>query len=81
MTDYDVLCRYAEIMNGHVTGPYIQTSPRGSRAKDSWYWAEARQAVVKSILDSFWPYLGERRRNRALELGFRPGTLPDMAEP
>lgn len=69
MSDYDVISHYASVMAGHVTGPY-QKELNGRPMKPQWSWAETRQAIVIPILDSFWPYLGQRRKAKALELGY-----------
>jgi hypothetical protein len=68
MTDADVLSRYAAIMEGKIAGPY---DPGGGR-KLAYVWSDARQKHVIVILDAFWSYLGERRRARAIELGYIP---------
>ena len=69
MTDRDVLARFAGILEGHITGPYQSKLPN---RKPYWQWSESRKKHVISILDMFWSYLGERRRARAIEVGYVP---------
>lgn len=72
MTDLDVIGRYAVIVGGHVTGPYKSASRHVlcANPKPLYSWSEGRREVVPLILSAFWPYLGERRRTRAQEVGF-----------
>ena len=73
LTDYDVLARFAAIVEGKVRGPYHNASMKAAgNRKPSWTWQEAKEARVAEILAAFWPYLGERRKERAIELGFDP---------
>lgn len=71
LTDHDVLARHASIAGGKVTGPYDKPTGR----KPQWSWTEARQSQVRDLLSAWWPYLGSRRRARAIELGYRPVTV------
>ena len=77
LTDEDVLVRYAAILEGKTTGPYDP----GEGRKPKWTWTEGRQKQVGIILNAFWPYLGRRRRARAVELGFTPADQKEQKVP
>jgi len=71
MTDEDVLRRFHDIIGiGTICGPYR----RGSY-KPHWIWCGAGSENVQAILAAFWPFLGERRKARAVETMKRIATL------
>lgn len=64
MTDGDVVRRcHAFAGRGHVSGPHIRTGKR----KDFWVWSVQGDDAY-ALLARMLPYLGERRRTRALEV-------------
>ena len=69
MTDEDVVRRFHEVVGcGSVTGP----KPNGKRLdgedkKLVWTWGAGAQGDVTHILSLFLPYMGKRRKLRALE--------------
>jgi hypothetical protein len=70
MTDLDVVQRWAQITNAKIYKP----KPTPGQ-KQMWYAHIERSAVVRSTLQQMWPYLGCRRRARAVELGYSPDRL------
>lgn len=71
MTDRDVVERFARLIGAPLLGPYQYQQKDGHVRKP--YWMCARSGVqAVAWINRFWSYLGERRRLRALELGFRP---------
>lgn len=66
-TDRDTLERFEGVVHcGHIIP---QTEREGW--KSQWQWVLYTQDEVTMLLDDMWPLLGERRRARALELGYR----------
>ena len=65
MTDEDVLLRFARVMGGTVSGP----TDRGPN-KPIWQWQ--RNADIRPAIAAMWPWLGQRRRAKIVELGVRP---------
>ncbi len=60
-TDHDVLVRLYEIVGvGHINGPY----DRGH--KPHWVWQSGSQQLVYAFLIAIYPWLGERRQDRAM---------------
>lgn len=64
MTDEDVVRRYHSIVNcGGIT---IRDFP--GKLKRQWMWQVQRLDDVKRLYDTFYPWLGERRRHRGQEV-------------
>lgn len=62
MTDEDIIDRFGAIIQvGHKYGPYPGVN------KPKWYWTVYVANETKNVLDSFWPYLGARRKEQAKE--------------
>lgn len=69
MTDEDVVRRLHSIVGGRVYGPYsYDTQVDGSVRKPAWMWV-SDGADPGAILRRWWPWLGARRRERAIETG------------
>jgi hypothetical protein len=70
MTDFDVISRFAEIVGGSLLGPYesYYKTKSGIAAKPFWFWSVTGIEDVRSILLTFWPWLGKRRRAKGLEV-------------
>ena len=65
MTDEDVIHRCREVMGvGHVTGPREQRPPR----KPIWTWSVYQRSDLLMVVEAILPYLGERRRQRVIEV-------------
>jgi hypothetical protein len=61
-TDEDVVRRFATIMGrGAVTGPHFDGNPKH---RPIWRWQLSSWPYVEAVTDSFWPYLGRRRRGQ-----------------
>lgn len=77
MTDEDVVRKFHSIVGvGKVNGPY-NYSTKNTKRKSSCYWNVQSFEKMQAVIVMFWPWLGERRRNRykeilALELQERP---------
>lgn len=67
-TDEDVVRRLWAIAGGKMYGPYAYIFKDGHARKPFWVW-HAELSQVNAIMLQFWPWLGERRRARALEAG------------
>lgn len=69
-TDEDVVRRFGNVMPfGKVRGPYnAQGSLRQRWHKQKWYWTATTFERFQAVVAMFWPWLGERRRSRAVEL-------------
>lgn len=65
MTDEDVVDRFHAIVKvGSVT--FV---PREKpHYKDAWLWQLNNREQCSDLIDKLWPYLGNRRRNRVMEL-------------
>jgi len=68
MTDQDIVDRFDEIMGVGNTSQNGKTKS----GKLIYEWSVGQTEAIKTILTAFWPYLGKRRRARAIELGFKP---------
>ena len=64
MTDADVVQRFAEIV-GH--GNVHPQKIRPGQTKRQYRWHVAARGEVARILNTFMPYLGERRKAKAIE--------------
>lgn len=62
MTDRDVVERFANFAGMHVLGPYQYPNSK----KPVWSVHVARKALVAKLLKNFMPFLGARRREKAL---------------
>lgn len=72
MSDEDVVRRYAQVVGTRVLGPYAYpVQADGSLRKPAWK-CYVNGLRAELVLTAFWPYLGDRRRARARELGFEP---------
>jgi hypothetical protein len=65
MTDEDVVEKFAAIVGCGRVGP--KRVNEGTH-KDSWLWQVGSRREVRRLAQAFLPYLGERRRARALEI-------------
>jgi hypothetical protein len=66
MRDEDVVRRVHQLTGvGHVNGPYVNT---GHGSSPYYRWAVAVKPDVVFVIDRVLPWLGDRRRARALEL-------------
>lgn len=64
-TDLDVINKvYKVIGHGSVTGPYDRGNPKW---KVSYRWGMNSASEIDTLLKSMLPYLGERRKFRAIE--------------
>ena len=70
MTDLDVVNRFDEIVNTGIV-KLDRTLPSG---KNYYRWECTNVKDIREITRRFWPYLGERRRARAIELGINPSN-------
>lgn len=70
MTDGDVIQRFSVIVGGSLLGPYesYYKTKSGIAAKPFWFWSVTGISDVRLILAAFWPWLGERRRAKGLEV-------------
>jgi len=67
-TDEDGVRRFCRAVGtGSVRGPLSQAR-RGKQYKDLWTWRVTTQHQVLDVVALLWPFLGERRRARALEV-------------
>src|SRR4051812_4937534 len=65
MTDFDVVRRaFAVAGMGSINGPYFPEAPR----KPVLMWSIANEGHAVALVAAMWPWLGERRRERAAEL-------------
>jgi len=73
MTDQDVVHKFQEVLDrrGNI---YFENRTK-PRYKDQWTWRCARRAQCVEIITLFWPYLGKRRKSKAIELGVDPLTI------
>lgn len=68
MTDEDVVRHFRSVVGGKVFGPYNYDQPDGIVRKPHWLWRSDGVDPAR-ILRTMWPWLGQRRRARAEELG------------
>lgn len=71
MTDEDVMRRFHEIVGvGYINGPFVPRGLRvdGSPRKQQWRWTADKFEWVQAVLTAFWPWLGDRRRARTVEM-------------
>jgi len=65
MTDKDTVKKFKEAVQcGNVSFRKKATPNR----KDTWLWELCNTKEIEKIIGLFWPYLGERRRAKAIEL-------------
>lgn len=77
MTDYDVIARLWTIFGGRVYGPYKYDQGDGSERKPAWVWISDGSdpaAIAREML----PWLGERRRERAVAMGLLSQLTIDL---
>jgi hypothetical protein len=63
-TDKDVVERFQEIVGCGTVRIHPAVK---SGWKDSWQWHLGAAREILSVLGAFWPYLGERRQEKATE--------------
>jgi hypothetical protein len=68
ITDRDVIEKFASIVGGNIT----KATTDYRRTKPLHRWAQGKQEEVIRTLTLLWPYLCERRKLRAIELGYDP---------
>lgn len=64
MSDEDVVRMFADIVG---CGYVVIDCPRSNR-KRIWRWQLCRKSDIERVLNLFLPYLGDRRRAKALEV-------------
>jgi hypothetical protein len=66
-TDRDVVYRFAEIVG---VGSIREHAPRAQQLgkKTQWTWTLNRQVHAQAVLAAIWPWLGARRKQKAVEL-------------
>lgn len=75
MTDRDVIERAAKLFGTRCRGPYEARTPRGERAKPT-YRCESAGNRAMSWMMTLWPLLGERRREKIIEISREWRKLP-----
>jgi hypothetical protein len=69
MVDLDVIERLAEWSGvGNVTGPYHLRQAAAGERQPTWKWSVTRRDDAAWLLGQMAPYLGKRRRAKALEI-------------
>jgi hypothetical protein len=71
MVDEDVVRHFGYIVQlGRVDGPHYskQKLKNGGDKKPYWYWKVHGLEKVQAIVAWFWPWLGDRRKQRAIKL-------------
>jgi predicted nucleic acid-binding Zn ribbon protein len=64
MTDEDMVRRLREWTGiGRVSGPHCP--PSRGKNKPHWAWHVTRWVEIDALIDTLWPYLGNRRREQA----------------
>jgi hypothetical protein len=77
MTDLDVIERFRDAVDlGKVYGPYENRSSSDDSPRKRFYGWRIPATDCPEALRLLWPWLGERRRARATELGFDPDRFP-----
>jgi hypothetical protein len=66
MTDKDVVDRFHEVV-GYI-GNMHYAKGQTVKHKGVWGWRCTRRADCIKVILMFWPYLGERRKARAIEI-------------
>ena len=68
MTDRDVMQRFVDVIGlGRLLGPY-EHSRGGGRYLPHWKWQISGFEEVQALFAMLWPWLGKRRRTRAVEV-------------
>jgi hypothetical protein len=70
-TDEDTVRKFSEIVKcGAVYGPYTVKQRRldGAHKKPFWSWQTGHRDHVRAVLSAMYPWLSERRRQRADEV-------------
>jgi hypothetical protein len=66
-TDEDVVRKFYEIVGvGNFSGPFMYKSSK--MKKPQWRWQTAKQAHVLFVICKFFPYLSQRRKEKAVEV-------------
>lgn len=71
MTDLDVITRLHELTGiGNIFGPYVSKELKkdGTPRKASYHWAVTKQPDILSLGELIYPWLGERRKEKYLEV-------------
>ena len=72
MVDGDIVRRFANVVGGSVSGPYVHRPPPGANPRQPiWRWSISGQPA-RAVLQRLWPILGPRRQAKAVTLGFPP---------
>ena len=66
MTDEDVVRQFQRVV---MAGKVRYKPPRKAHYKEAWCWQLTNKEECKRVLADFWPYLGTRRKAKALEVG------------
>lgn len=66
MNDTDVVDRFAEVVGVGIVKDY---PPYQANRKSTRNWTLNTVEEIKTVVAMFWPYLGERRRAKAQEVG------------
>jgi hypothetical protein len=76
-SDGDVIKHFHQVIGvGKVTGPYKRISKTtGQETRSMWYWALNNWVEIEPLLKQMLPFLGDRRKEKALQL------LADPARP
>lgn len=65
-TDLDVLERFLAVVEcGRVYGPYVKAAPARLPRYD---WITGGQVKTRRLCAAFWPFLGQRRRAKVVEV-------------
>lgn len=65
MTDEDIVRRFRAIVG---FGAIYEVAPQKSHWKKQWRWRASTFEQVQALMAAFWPWLGVRRRARAIEV-------------
>jgi hypothetical protein len=70
MTDKEIVEKFTEVTEFKgVIYVRVKSNPKH---KTTYSWTLSRKKDCKDVLQLLWPYLGERRRAQAIELGLQP---------
>jgi hypothetical protein len=66
-TDEDVIRKFHSFLGfGQVTGP--TPDHRGKNRKVRWTWETGKWKYFQEVVTMFWPFLSERRKDKAAEI-------------
>lgn len=70
-TDLDVLVKFSQVVQcGAIYNTSRSNVPKHHKQK--FWWQNNNIRKTQEVIEAFWPYLCERRRNKAIELGCEP---------